>query len=403
METITATPEAPAAPSTPAPTPEAPAINLESVNDRLSLSRDQRRGALFGQKPAEAAPVVATTPVTPEPAPVVEPAEVTIPAEVPLVEPTPVVPVVDPSDDAIDPAGFAKNFRLHTDDPTQSAFLKAYKAALAVNPNVNPADVARLVGLEAAPVAQPTAIPGIPPAPPQPPAEIVSARAEVAALREKLAQAKKDAADGILLSADVLQLTEDYADRRADLGAIELRHAMNAERQAREQSQASQQNAHATRQSEMAATEAEFPALLDPDSDLTLELDRQFGLIASNSQHPDFQKVNRPGFPAYLTQQAAAAVVARAMKKNPGMTEAQALAAVKGAKPAEAPRSPVATTPAPKPAAQPVPRTVLVTSPGGQQAPAPVQLSIEQIRAEAAKDPAFRRRALGFSDTRMVG
>lgn len=397
METITATPEAPAAPSTPAPTPEAPAINLESVNDRLSLSRDQRRGALFGQKPAEAAPVVATTPVTPEPAPVVEPAEVTIPAEVPPVEPpaTPQPPAeVTPEAERILPQRInTKQF----DAREQEAIALKHDMAKA-GESISLLEACERVDAKYGIKKE---IPGIQPAPPQPPAEIVAARAEVAALREKLAQAKKDAADGILLSADVLQLTEDYADRRADLGAIELRHAMNAERQAREQSQASQQNAHATRQSEMAATEAEFPALLDPDSDLTLELDRQFGLIASNSQHPDFQKVNRPGFPAYLTQQAAAAVVARAMKKNPGMTEAQALAAVKGSKPAEAPRSPAAA-PA-KPAAQPVPRTVLVTSPGGQQAPAPVQLSIEQIRAEAAKDPAFRRRALGFSDTRMVG
>lgn len=400
METITATPEAPAAPIVAAPVAPVtePAINLENVSDRLSLSRDQRRGALFGQNKTAESPVAAT-PVTPEPAPVETPAEVTIPAEVPPVEAPPVVPAtpVEPADDAIDPAGFAKNFRVHTDDPTQSAFLKAYKAALAVNPRVNPADVARLVGLEAAPVAQ-QSIPGIETAPPQPPAEIVAARAEIEAMIAKIDEA---AGEGVLFTPELAKLNRELAAKQASLAKTELRYELNAERQAREQSQTSQQNAHATRQEEMAATEAEFPTLLDPDSDLTLELDRQFGLIASNPQHPDFQKVNKPGFPAYLTQQSVAAVVARTMKKNPGMTEAQALAAVKGAKPAEAPRSP-AVVPA-KPAAQPVPRTVLVTSPGGQQAPAPVQLSIEQIRAEAAKDPAFRRRALGFSDTRMVG
>lgn len=409
MSNELATPEAPAAPivATPEPaapvvpvTPTAPVVAAEPislpVDDRLNLTHDQRKGLLFGrhapaaEKPVEAAPV--TPVVEPPPAPVEAPA-----VAAPVVPVTPAASAAQIEDELDPEAGFTKNFRLHTDDPRHSAFLKAYKAITAVNPKASIADIARSVGLEETPVV-PTNIPGIV-EPPQVPAEIVAARAAIAEIEAKIDGAFSNEE---LTKPEQAALIKQLGAKNRELSTLEMRHEIAAQRQ----TEMAQQQGATARQQEMQAVDEAYPALTDPDSDLSLELDRQFFAITGNRAHPDFQKVNAEGFPAYLAEQATQAVAARLMKKNPGMTEAQAAAAVKGSKPAAvAPVSPVAPTPPvqpTKPQPAPVPRTVLVTAPGGQQAPAAVTLSIEQIREQAARDPHFRKRALGFTGDRVV-
>lgn len=81
------------------------------------------------------------------------------------------------------PQTTARNFRLHTEDPKLGTFLKTLKAVQATNPNVNPADVAALVGY---------AMPGAPAAAAPAVQQSSEPDPRVQALRDQLAQIEKD-------------------------------------------------------------------------------------------------------------------------------------------------------------------------------------------------------------------
>lgn len=369
-EITTPTPEAPVAPVT--ATVSTPSTDRPLTPDIVvDLSPDQRKAVLREsfEKPKDAP----------------KPAEPVVPVEV-VAEPVPVAEQVElPAEEKDEPEDITKNFRLHTTDPKQSAFIKAYKAALAVNPNVNPADVARMVGLEETPAdEQPTFIPQIP----VQHADVTAAQATLTALDAQIEAIE----DGTLVTKDVKALLTKRSDALAQLSEAKLRSEFANQRE---------QDRQATRL--LTAKEAckievlhDYPTASDDNSELGTEIARIYAEVQQPS-HPDNRRLSTNDFPRWITEKAAKAAVAR-LTKNLGLTEAQALSAVKGQKPE-------ATSPAIQPPKQPatVPRTVLVTAPGGQAAPTPLAMTPQQMLEAARSNPKLRRAALGLSNGVTIG
>lgn len=381
--------EAPAAPVA-APVEAAPIEVTPTVEDVRQVAADpaNRDALLFGgeiKAPAKGEDKKADE----EPVPAPEP-EVVPPVEVPPVVP-PVETPPSPTDDDDEEGKLPKNFRFHTDDKKASSFLKALRAAMVTNPKVNPADVAKLVGYE-----MPGAAPAAPESTPEPagePAHIVAARAELVSLAQQI----KDSARDNLGSDEVedmrLAYTEKLTDLKTELKTQQLRAEL-AQESADKEAKGKQMTA---REASKAATLSDFPTANDGKSLLGKEITLLYSEIQSNPNHPDRARLAQDDGPRWLTERAATSKVAE-LVTNLGMTEAQALAAVKGTKPTAEAKGPVVPVKPPTiQQAQPVPRNILVTAPGGAPAPEAVQLDAAQIRQRASTDPKFRDAALGWS------
>ena len=354
-----ATTEALAAPATAAPEAAAPAPEqrIEITPESLSeVPPDARDAVLFGEvetpKPADEPPVT-------QPA-----AEVPKPADEPPAPPA--------SEDE-----FTKNFRLHTDNKQFSAYLKALRAAAEVNPNVNPAEVARAVGYDAP-------IPGVsteqPPETPAEPPAIAATRAELAEVEAKLDEA--GATEG-LVNPEIINLIKEQGRLNAKLGTLELRDSL-------------------AREAVKADVIREYPGANSDDSSLGAEIGRLHAAIHANEQHPDHGRIAADDYPRWITEQAARNVAARTAKEF-GISEAQAMQAMRGKPIAEATGPAVTAPPANTTTTQarPVPRNVQVTAPGGRTAPAGTTLTTAQLR-EVAADPKARDAALGFGGNMIV-
>lgn len=379
-------PPAPPASDTPAPAaiPEGAVevpLTADGQLDTSKLSAADRHTMLFGSdtekakfvvRKAEAAPATPAAPVAPA-------AEAT---------PTPPAPPVDED--------HARNFRFtQVNDAKEAAFFQALRTARAVNPNVNPIDVAVSVGYD-----MPIESDITPAAPATPAAETPAAvdpatklKSEIAELDSKLeTEAKKES----FLTPETDQLYKERADKVAELKALEATAKIRAEMEA-DKAETARKATVATRQTVKADVIKEYPTANDDNSELGTELTRVYHEIKSDPNHPDASKLADNNGPRWIVEEAAKRAVAR-ISKNFGLTEAQAREIVVGKKAAPAaPVSPAPPTPTPnKPATPPpVPRTVLVTAPpGGSRAPEAPVMTEAQIMEAARKDPALRRKAL---------
>lgn len=382
--------EAPAAPETITPAVEAPAtpvvapvvIDPATVNFH-DVSADERESLLFNPPPIAIAEVPAPAEVTP-----VEPTPVETPDPAAPVEP--VVPV-EPAPTA-EEAEFIKNFRVHAPNKLASGFLKAYRAALEANPDANPAEIAAAVGFQlpqAAKPAVPNAVPGLPVATPE--------QTEIAAIDAKIAELTASTSEGTLMTPELTAAIIDLGTRKATL---QIRGEIAAQRAADQQTATRTQ----ARQASAAELLKQYPTANDSESLLGTEIDRQFLQIKNDPNHPDAAMLRADDGPARLIEKAAATVTAR-LQKTLGLTEAQARDAISG-KPiteAKGPAAPATPTQPVKPKTPaPVPRTVLVTAPGGKSAPDPTPIDPTQLRDRASNDPKLRDELLGFFAPRIV-
>lgn len=365
---VTAPPVAESAPAS-APVSEAP-ITPEIVVD---LSPEQRRAVLKESfEPAKESP---------------KPAEVKEekPPEVaPVVVDAVAAPASPADDDEEQPFKEGEKYRtrITTHNAKHAAFLKAFQVASAANPEVNPADVARLVGYDL-PAAQEPAYqePEIPRENP----DVTGARATLDALDAQIEAIE----DGALMTKDVKSLLKQRSDALAQLSEAKLRSEFAQQRQ--EDKKAERDRIGRGKQECKAEVIKEYPTVADDNSELGTELGRLLGQV-ENPRHPDNWRMSQADFPRWLTEQAATAAVKR-LTTNLGLTEAQALSVVKtGKAEAVSPATPVQKQPAT------VPRTVLVTAPGGKSAPSATAMTPQQAIEAARSDPKIRRAALALSN-----
>lgn len=353
------------------------AVDLSKPETIRELTPEQRDAVLFGTKSEMQ---VEPAPVEPTPAPVAPPAE-----PVPPVEPEP-----EP-----DSTAHPKNVRISgIEDPKAAAFAIAFAAALRANPHANPIDVAREYGydlpaVEAAPEPTQTEIAA--------PPHIVAARAEIEALD---AQLTAEITDGVLLGPELRTKENAITQRKIQLGIMEYQQ-QEADRRAVEQDQGHRQTA---REASKAAALVQFPTANDANSVLGKEITRQFLEIQANPDDPRNTDLAKDNGPAWLVQQAAAEL--GTTLKALGLSDEQVQNALKGKPTAEAkgPVTPDPTViPPRKPAVPaPVPRTVLVTSPGGNPAPVVPAMTPAQAIEAARNNPALREAVLGFASGRKL-
>lgn len=380
-----ATTEALVAPETATPAPETDASTssleqqIEITPETLSdVAVDARDAVLFGGTPAPSKDS----------------------AQEPDAETNPPAETEKSSDEpppSISDADFTKNFRLHTDNKQFSSYLRALKAAAEVNPNVNPADVARAVGYD-------SAIYGIN-ADAQPEAESVeqSEPPAIAAIRAELenveVQLDEAGAEEGLINPQIINLIKEQGRLNAKLGALELRDSL-----AREASDNAERTSRLTaRESVKSQVLKEYPSANSDDSSLGVEIGRLHRFIQSNPQHPDHARISADDYPRWITEQSARNVAARTAKEF-GLTEAQALQAMRGKPITEAKGPAVTASPASSNTttqSRPVPRNVQVTASGGKIAPSGTTLTFAQLR-DVAADPKARDAALGFGGNMIV-
>ena len=278
-----------------------------------------------------------------------------------------------------------KNFRLHTEDPKQSAFLKAYKSALAVNPNVNPADIARAVGYEAPPAEAKAAaeIPGLGEAPAQ--ADPLAAmQAEANALAEKMAEH-----DDELVGPELRKLQSEHAAKLAEIAAIRAVDKYRAE--------VGDTQRRSARETSKAAVLADYPTAGDDATMLGAEIGKQW-LEVRDPAHPDHARFQKNDGPQFLTERAVEAVKARLVATG-RFTPEEALAAIKGKPYAEA-KGPAGTPPT-KPVSTAVPKFLGVAAPGNRPAAEPATVDVKTLVELAKRDPKLRDAAL-FGDSGTV-
>jgi hypothetical protein len=210
-----------------------------------------------------------------------------------------------------------KNFRFHTEDPKLSNYLRTLKAAQKANPNVNPIEVARMVGYDggsAPQAAAPAAAPAVEtPAAPDP--GIQTLRDRIAELDDLIKQESEVNYD----HAKALRLAMERTEKIGELKDLQIDLAAQAEAQA-------EYNA-----GYQAAREKAWelcPASKDASS---IQFDLIQGEVLKISRE-DPAAISRPDFPLF--------VLDRVAKRHPSHF---------GKAPAVAP------TPAATPAAQPAP------------------------------------------------
>lgn len=369
----TATPEAPAAPETAlpaedapvilAPTPEPTPVTPEALR---ALSPSERDKLLFDQQPV--APVAEEKKEEAKP---VEPTEVVTPTQEPPAE-----------EEETEAEKLPKNFRLHTEDPKQSAFLKAFKAAMNVNPQVNPADVARLVGYEmpGAPQVQAAVTEQIPA-----PDPITVMQQEADALE---AQIDEIAAGEPLVTPEIVKLQRDHAKKLSDIAVAKVRAEHIRERSA--------EKAHTERVSARTAIKdavlQEMPTANDGNSLLGAKIQGLYDAIQADPNHPDRARLAKDDGPRWIAEAARDAAVLELLGSEPNMTMAQARAKVVGTTEATRP----AVTPAKTSTAIPRNAPVAAAKPSG--APEPAPLDLEKVR----NDPKLRDAALGFNGQLII-
>lgn len=269
-----------------------------------------------------------------------------------------------------------KNFRLHTEDPKQSAFLKAYKSALAVNPNVNPADIARAVGYEAPPAeAKAAEIPGLGDAPTN--ADPLAAmQAEADALAEKMAEH-----DDELVGPALRKLQSEHAAKLAEIAAIRAVDKYRAE--------VGDNQRRSAREESKAQVLADAPTAGDDTTMLGAEIAKQW-LEVRDPAHPDNARFQKDDGPKWLTERAVEAVKARLLATGK-FTPEEALAEIKG-KPIEA-KGPAGKPPQ-KPVSTAVPKFLGVAAPGSKPAAEPATVDVKTLIEQAKANPKLRDAAL---------
>ena len=283
-----------------------------------------------------------------------------------------------------------KNFRIHTEDPKLSSFFKTFKAAQQVNPNVNPLDVAKIVGYDYgdAPVE---GIPGIDNAVEPEQSTLDIARGELAAIEEKLDSV---ASNEDLFNASVADLIKQHGKISSKITRLEIHEDISSRNQ--ETSKISARN-----QSKEDVLK-EYPSANSDDTILGAEIARTFQEIQLDANHPGHAMLARNDGPRWITEQAAQRVISR-LQKDLGMTEAQAVAAIrKGNATPEASRPGVSTSFASTTQTRPVPRNVLVTAPGGRYAPEQNTISKSEALEMARNDPKARDAALGWGSNLII-
>lgn len=376
-EAPAAPPVVPAAEPAPTPAPEPVAVTAttevtpETAPEVIAnLSPEARRAILFGGVP-------------PAPAPKAE--EVVPPVEAEVIPPVEQVPPVVPP---VEPEKLLPN-RINTsqfDDREQEAI--ALKHDLEKEgEKISLKEACERIEAKYGPRPAAEVTPPIP-APVVEPAHIVAARAELAALSQQIKDTARDELNRDEIEDLRMVYVEKLADLKSELKISKLKDELSADQLA----QAVRTKQITARDASKEATLKEYPTANDDDSLLGAEITKQYLAIQSDTKHPDRARSGADDFPAYLTEKAAKAVSAR-LQKTLGYTEAQALEAVKG-KPVTEAKGPVAPAVPAKTPVPPVPRTILVTAPGGKPAPEPVAMDAAQIIERANKDPKFRRAVL---------
>lgn len=180
-----------------------------------------------------------------------------------------------------------RNFRLHTEDPKLASFLKTLKSAQKANPNVNPAEVAALIGYK---------MPGAPAAAPAQVAASEPAVDPLKGLRDEIAQ----------LDVDIEKAEDlEYDSKKARL----LERQRNEKVRALEKSE----DAMAAQAEADAEFDAGFTAARDQVSKLAPEVDTegtiQYDLIVAETARvkrntPDL--LDEPGYPLTILNRVAA-------------------------------------------------------------------------------------------------
>jgi hypothetical protein len=332
-------------------------------------------------------PVIPDVPVTP-----VTPAAVA-PVEAKKEEPAPVTPTEEEDDAPAAGDDFTKNFRVHTNDAKASAFLKAYKAALAVNPNANPAVIAAGIGYDL-PVEEKGTASGepakgaAPEIPGNDPLSVMQAR-----ITEIRATLKQAGSDEKLYDSEVQELSDELTELVSEVKAMKVEQKILATLDQR----SAHDKALTARQSVKAQVLQEWPTANDDESVLGEEIKLLLGDVTNNPSHPLHAQMGQDNFPAVLTAKAVESKTAK-LQKQFGYTKEQALAAIKGKPVAEA-TSPVTPATPPQKTPAPVPRTILTTTPGGSSAPEAVAINPAQVLEQLENNPQLRRTVLFGSGT----
>jgi hypothetical protein len=298
--------------------------------------------------------------------------------------------VPEPQADVADDESLPKNFRIHTEDPKLSSFFKTFKAVQQVNPNVNPLDVAKIVGYdyENAPTSE---IPGLENPEPQELSDLDIARGELETIEERLDSV---ASNEDLFNADVAALIKQHGKISSKITKLEIRSDFSNEVQQGQKISARNQSKNDVLQ--------EYPSANSDDTLLGAEIARTFQQIQLDINHPGHAMLARNDGPRWITEQAAKTVITR-LQKDLGMTEAQATAAIKnGAVNSEASRPENATSFANATQTRPVPRNVLVTAPGGRYAPEQPTITKAQALEMARNNPKARDAALGWGSNLII-
>lgn len=375
---LVAAPPAVTAPAPPVAVPTAPTAESiltgqmdMSTLETLAFAREDQVPQITAPEPTVV--LAPPTPSSLQPAPVeASPVE---PAPAPVVPaPAPVVPVAD---DEPAPGEFTKNFRIHADDPKESAFLATLKGAKLSGQPVNVAEIARLVGYE---------LPGTPAADPTPvvqqPTAVDTLNSEIAALQATIREA------GEINSPMTPELSEAMlalSTKQAELAGLKA------------VSDVTQTTAvHTLEAQRKAATEAfrpEAPNAFDPHTHLGAAVRAMYAEIEGTPNHPLLPMVTAVDGTAQFVNHVADLIAPKVAAKQ-GITVEVAKAQLKGSPP------PVAATPAATPQAAPqaippVPRTAAVAAPvsGTPAAPAP-QLTEKEILERSLTDPKLLEAAL---------
>lgn len=352
--------DAPAAVEAQAPTE----ITFENRDLLDSAARD---ALLFGDSPRQAIEQPPVEPVV-EQEPVAEAVIEPEPAEVEPEEP--------------DEPHSPKNVRFSGLDPKLSSFLTTLKAAQRSNPNVNPAEVARLVGYEAPEVGPKAATEAIPPAEVVP-SPLQTMEAELADIETRL-----EAFDGEVPTAESRALNRELAEKLSDIKVAKLEARLEITKQAdtaKAREEQDQSRKLAGKEVVKSQVLVQYPTANDSTSVLGKEISLIWSQMQADPKHPNWAEYDKDSFPEFITQEA---VKSKTIElKGYGLSDAQAVSAITG-KPIVEAKGPAAVAPA---TPRPLPRSTPLISAGQTSAPTPAPaITTQQALDRSRTDPKFR-------------